>query len=116
VVFQNGAGSPLEVWEGVIAGLGDTPAISCDRPGIAGSAYDGSPSTPERVSAHLHALLGALDIAPPYVLVGHSWGGPLILDYVGRFPSEVAGMVYVDPLESDLRRILRSENLSTEAQ
>ena len=46
--------------------------------------------------------MGILDVAPPYILVGHSWGGPLMLFYAGQYPDEVAGMVYLDPTEPDL--------------
>ena len=46
--------------------------------------------------------MGILDVDPPYVLVGHSWGGPLILYYAGRYPHDVVGMVYLDPTEPDL--------------
>ena len=31
------------------------------------------------------------------MLVGHSFGGPLIRSFAGRHPDEVAGLVYVDP-------------------
>lgn len=111
VVFQSGAGSPLEVWGRVIDGLGGIPVFAYDRPGIAGSSFDGRPPTRQRVNDHLHALLGTLKIAPPYILVGHSWGGVLILDYIEQFPAEVTGTVYVDPsllapTATDTRRIL----------
>jgi pimeloyl-ACP methyl ester carboxylesterase len=100
------------VWEAVIHGLGDTPALTYDRPGIAGSSYDGRSPTPERVNEHLRALLDRLEMAPPYILVGHSWGGALILNYVDQFPEEVSGVVYVDPSilipkVADTRGILR---------
>jgi pimeloyl-ACP methyl ester carboxylesterase len=35
-------------------------------------------------------------LKPPYVLVGHSWGGLLIRMFAALYPSEVAGLVYVD--------------------
>jgi len=34
---------------------------------------------------------------PPYLLVGHSWGGVLIREFAGRYPQEVAALVFVDP-------------------
>jgi pimeloyl-ACP methyl ester carboxylesterase len=53
------------------------------------------------VAKKLHRLLAELHLPPPYVLVGHSWGGPLIRMFAALFPQDVAGMVYVDP--TDLR-------------
>ena len=43
----------------------------------------------------LHDLLGAAQIAPPYVLVGHSFG-----TYASKYPRDVAGLVLVDSTES----------------
>jgi len=45
----------------------------------------------------LHAVLQAAAIAPPYVLVGHSLGGVIVLSFADRYRAEVAGMVLVDP-------------------
>ena len=39
----------------------------------------------------------AAAIAPPYVLVGHSLGGVIVLSFADRYRAEVAGMVLVDP-------------------
>jgi pimeloyl-ACP methyl ester carboxylesterase len=36
---------------------------------------------------------------PPYLLVGHSWGGPLIRAFAKEYPDDVAGMVYIDPTD-----------------
>ncbi len=38
-----------------------------------------------------------MDAEPPYLLVGYSWGGPLVRYFAGYYPSEIAGIVYVDP-------------------
>ena len=75
------------------------PVVTYDRPGIGGSAYDGGDASPAHVVEHAHAVLDALSIPPPYVLVGHSWGGPLALYYAGTYPDEVVGMVYLDPVD-----------------
>lgn len=115
VVLQSGAGgAPLESWAPVLAGLEDRAAVlAYDRPGIAGTSSPEEPLTVALVAEHLHDLLEVLDIAPPYVLVGHSWGGALILDYASRYPDEVAGSIYVDPLtflmtEDDRRAVVRT--------
>src|SRR5262249_46166323 len=44
----------------------------------------------------LHALLHAAGETPPYVLVGHSFGGLNALMFAHKFPNEVAGVVLVD--------------------
>lgn len=100
VVFQSGLGSPIESWNGVVEAVSQfAPVVAYDRPGIAGSEPYSGGETPtfDRTNRHLRELLAALDAPPPYVLVGHSLGGPLIQRYAGEFPDEVAGLVFVDP-------------------
>jgi pimeloyl-ACP methyl ester carboxylesterase len=38
----------------------------------------------------------------PYVLVGHSFGGPIVRLYAAAHPAEVGGLVLVDALSEDL--------------
>jgi hypothetical protein len=44
----------------------------------------------------LHTLLQVVHIRPPYVLVGHSYGGMISRDFAARYRHEVAGMVLLD--------------------
>ena len=104
IVLQGGAGSPIESWGPVIPAVAEfAPVVAYDRPGIGKSPFDGVAPTLDRVVAHLHELLEVLEAPPPYILVGHSWGGPQILFYAGAHPKDVVGMVYVDPSDP-LRR------------
>ena len=48
------------------------------------------------MAADLRALLAALAIGPPYVLVGHSWGGVVARTFVHAYPADVVGLVLVD--------------------
>ena len=46
-----------------------------------------------RTIAHeLHTLLESANIEPPYVFVGHSFGGALVRLYTHEYPNEVSGM------------------------
>jgi pimeloyl-ACP methyl ester carboxylesterase len=107
VVFENGAGTPVEAWEPVLAHVaGFAPVVAYDRSGIGQSAWDGQPPTPGHVNRKLRALLAALGAEPPYVLVGFSWGGPLIEHFTDRWPEEVAGLVFIDsPILSQRKHI-----------
>ncbi len=42
-------------------------------------------------------MLNQIGAAPPYVLVGYSWGGILARHFAGYHPEDVAGLVLVDP-------------------
>src|SRR6185437_8577644 len=44
----------------------------------------------------LHALLHALGVSPPYILVARSYGSIIARLYTSLYPTEVAGMVLVD--------------------
>ena len=56
------------------------------------------------IVAELRASLQALDIEPPYVLVGHSIGGTYMELYARSYPEEVAGVVFVDSRHADFTR------------
>lgn len=98
VVFEAGATSTLEAWRSVVAQLvGTVPLIAYDRAGLGESEWDGQTPAPAHVSSRLRRLLGSLGADPPYLLVGHSWGGGLMRFFAGYYPDDVAGIAYVDP-------------------
>jgi pimeloyl-ACP methyl ester carboxylesterase len=73
-----------------------TRVCSYDRAGLGFSDGSSLPSTADNIAADLHALLKAADVAPPYVLVGHSAAGMYIRVFADRYPQEVVGMVSVE--------------------
>jgi len=98
LLMNGGGGGQLEAWGNLIETIASmAPVVAYDRPGIGGSPFDGVDPTPQRVAEHAHELLAALNVPPPYILVGWSWGGPLIRYFAGAYPEEVVGMVYLDP-------------------
>ena len=123
VVLDSGLGDSWLAWYKVrpqTAGL--TRVCSYDRAGTGWS----DPSPNRRISSlvaqELHALLRNAGISPPFVLVGHSFGGLNMRMYTGLYRKEVAGMVLVDAtpdhvdrfppeLESFNATFLRKENL-----
>jgi pimeloyl-ACP methyl ester carboxylesterase len=104
VVFESGAGTGLDTWSAVLPEVGRfARAVAYDRGGIGQSEPYGQAPTPRHVAEQLHRLLAQLGLRPPYLMVGHSWGGPLIRMFAALFPREVAGMVYVDPTHFQTR-------------
>ena len=103
VVFESGAGSSLETWVRIqpeVARFART--ISYDRAGNGLSSRSPLPRDARNVAAELHANLQAARVPPPYVLVGHSLGGPYLRVFAAMYPGEVAGLVLVDPTQEAL--------------
>ena len=100
VVFESGLGTELENWDVVQRDLArETATFTYDRPGIGGSEPGRAAPTLPHIVAELRALLAKTGTRTPYVLVGHSMGGPAIRLFAARYPGEVAGLVYVDPTD-----------------
>lgn len=100
VVLVGGLGDSLEVWSQVQPAVASfARVVSYDRAGLGQSEADSAPPTPRRIATQLHALLHNAGIQPPYVLVGHSIGGPHVRMFAGLYPGEVAGLVFVDPTD-----------------
>jgi pimeloyl-ACP methyl ester carboxylesterase len=113
-----GEGSPAVV---MISGMGDfavdwalvqpqigkfTRAIAYDRAGDGWS--DPAPDATGGLLADaddLHALLVHAKVPPPYVLVGHSWGGAIARVYAAKHPADVAGMVLIDSTHGQRERL-----------
>lgn len=93
-----------------------------DRPGTATATATGfelSRSTPVQQlatvndsAADLNLLLTASGETGPYVLVGHSLGGPIIRLYAAGHPDNVAALVLNDGLSEDLGDGLTPEQLT----
>jgi len=86
-----------------------TRVCAYDRPGtirqddkLSPSAPVEQPTSAKPAAADLDALLRASGEPGPYVLVGHSFGGPIVRLYAGAHPAEVGGLVLVDALSEDL--------------
>ena len=105
VVLEAGAGAGLETWRPVFAEISKrAPVVAYDRRGIGQSQEDSERPTLRRVAASLHALLDQLGAAPPYVLVGHSWGAAFIRAFADAHGSAVAGMVFLDATDIETTR------------
>jgi pimeloyl-ACP methyl ester carboxylesterase len=99
ILLEAGLMSTVLSWSELQRALaGSFRVVSYDRAGLGWSELGPMPRTADRIVDELHTLLERAAISPPYVLVGHSFGGLTMPLFAARFPDEVAGMVLVDPV------------------
>ena len=69
--------------------------VAYDRSGLGASPVDPAPRNLDRLVGDLGDVLDQCGDGP-FVLVGHSWGGPIVRCAASRAPDRVAGIVLVD--------------------
>ena len=100
VVFESGAGMPLETWDPILEKVAAfAPVVAYDRSGTGQSPWDGASPTPQRANQRLKKLLESLGLPAPFILVGHSWGGALARYFAGEYPQMVKAILYIDPTD-----------------
>lgn len=112
-LYCTGEGSPTVIFDSGVTGetvgwalvqpviAKHTRACSYDRAGVGFSDPGTRTGTSANIVDDMHRMLNAAHIAPPYILVGHSYGGMNVRLYKDRYPSEVVGIVLVDPSHED---------------
>lgn len=107
LVFENGLGLTLDTWHRLLPALSDCCQwLVYNRVGIGRSERlpDQAGAPEPAADETLQRLLQALDLPPPYLLVGHSLGGQYVQRYAQRYPDQVAGLLLVDALPPGLVR------------
>jgi pimeloyl-ACP methyl ester carboxylesterase len=105
VVLEAGFGGDSFNWHDVQPQLGRvTRTCAYDRAGLGNSvALPGVHDARDEIDDLQHLLDGAR-LDPPYVLVGHSYGGLLARLFADAHPKKIAGVVLVDAMTRDQTR------------
>jgi pimeloyl-ACP methyl ester carboxylesterase len=102
VILQAGLGGSATAWERIAPTVAhSTTVCAYDRAGHNRSDEVPGPQDGVAVAKDLHDLLAKAGIQGPYVLVGHSSGGPYIRDYFASYANDVLGMVFLDAQPPD---------------
>lgn len=112
-LLEKGTGGPTVIFEAGIAATNlnwtliqeavarFTSTASYDRSGLGWSSPARTPRTPSHIASELHDLLQYGGVKPPYILVGHSFGGLVMRRFALLYPDEVIGVVLVDPMRCE---------------
>jgi pimeloyl-ACP methyl ester carboxylesterase len=107
VVLEAGLGDVSIEWSRVQPEIAKfARACSYDRAGYGGSDAGPMPRTSAQIAKELHALLQNAGEAPPFLLVGSSFGGYNVRVYNGSYPDQVTGIVLADATQEDQYRLL----------
>lgn len=102
VILEAGARSWSIIWSLVQADIAaKTRICAYDRAGFGWSEPGPRPRTAAQIAGELHALLVTAEVEGPYILVGHSFGGPLVRVFAAQYPADVVGVVLIDSTHPD---------------
>lgn len=103
IVFEAGGGSTLDSWAAVpdsVAARSGATVVVYNRAGL-GESDLGSPElTPTEEVHALARALAALNVPERRIVVGASYGAMLAVLHAALYPDDVAGLVFVDPMNS----------------
>jgi pimeloyl-ACP methyl ester carboxylesterase len=102
IVFDSGYGWDLNNWNPIKDEVSKfANMFMYDRDGIGKSERSEKPKHSLQIVENLRNLLQKVNIKPPYILVGHSFGGINVRLYAGKYPEEVAGVILLDSSHED---------------
>ena len=97
VVLIAGFGGGRDSWAAIEPTMSQTTRVcSYERFGDGTSEAPPAPQTFATEADDLHTLLQSAGEPGPYVIVGHSFGGPEAVTFASKFPAEVRGMLLID--------------------
>lgn len=117
VIFESGFGTDLRAWRKVAPEAAKLArVVTYSRAGHGQSEPRLEARTIEQNTAELDELIAAAKLAPPFILVGHSYGGLLARAFAASHPGQVAGMVLVDPADERFNPALRQLDAARAAE
>lgn len=117
LILESGAGGNTDMFHWIAEGLKkNMRVVRYDREGKWFSESSKDSITPEFYAKQLHALLEKNGEKPPYILVGHSMGGPYNRIYRDLYPDEVKGLVFLDSSHPEQWKRLEQKELIPKEQ
>ena len=95
LVFLHGLASTCRIWDKTIEHLPDLSVISVDQRGHGETQKPQGDYGFKTFVKDLHGLIESHEISRP-VVIGHSWGGCVAIEYAAQYPNRIAGLVLLD--------------------
>lgn len=93
IIFETGAGDNTSSWDELSESLSPyATVVSYDRQ----QSLSLKARTGKDIALQLEQKLKTHGLQPPYILVGHSIGGPFALSFAIEFPEQTAAVVLID--------------------
>ncbi|MBI3167898.1 MAG: alpha/beta fold hydrolase [Chloroflexi bacterium] len=96
IVFVHGFGGKAEQWQYQMQKFAmDNRVVALD---LRGHGLSDKPSTGydmQRIQLDLETALTQLKVSPPFVLVGHSFGGAIVTDYALNHPDHIENLIII---------------------
>ncbi|MGP3779569.1 alpha/beta fold hydrolase [Halanaerobium saccharolyticum] len=97
VIFESGLGDDSSTWKEIQDEISSiTSTFSYDRAGTGKSESRDGPKSGIDIVQDLTKIVDNRSLGPPYILVGHSFGGLLSRLFASINPENIAGMVLID--------------------
>ena len=110
-LYEMGEGNPTVILDHSLGGIDGyflieqiakiTRVCIYDRAGYGWSDSSPNHRSSKHIVKELDAMLVKAEIAPPYILVGNSFGSYNVRLYASQFPEKVAGIVLTDALHEE---------------
>jgi pimeloyl-ACP methyl ester carboxylesterase len=103
IVLDVSASMPLTEWAWIAPALAAKGhrVVAYDRPGMGWSRGPWQPRDSARAADALAKTLTTAGISPPYIVVGHSFGGFSVRVFAGSHTEDVKGLVLLDTTHPD---------------
>ena len=102
VIFESGIAATSQNWMRLQESVSSfARTVTYDRSGLGWSSESVSERIPSNIVRELRLMLDRAAIPPPYVLIGHSFGGLVVRHFASEHPGEVAGVVLIDPMRTE---------------
>ncbi|WP_438825166.1 alpha/beta fold hydrolase [Bacillus sp. JJ1127] len=97
IIMDAGYGDYSKAWDEISKEIAEYGTVVLyDRAGLGKSEESSNRRISSEIAKELRALLDGLQLKPPYILVGHSYGGINARLFSSFYPEETLGIILID--------------------